>query len=231
MSHAPISTMFGVLLRSATIDLWLSVGLVVQTFRHPFTRPIMMVFFGITLAASIAGVSTQWASTTFHASISSIDRITAMGQIISATTLVVLPVLAKYAIQPRLRRRASGTADFCVVVGSLLTSVAGLMIIGMAPSLTIYAIGVAVSATNVGTWDALRAFATTNLSNKDLTEGLYVSICTVQTLAGIVGAPLWSGLFMWLLGHPQVPPGVLYLGCSLLAFTCLIITLLIPRPR
>jgi hypothetical protein len=231
MSHASISTLFSVLLRSATIDLWLSVGLVVQIFRNPITRPIMMVNFGITLAGSIATVSTQWASTTFRTSISSIDKITAMEQIISAATLVALPFLGKYVIQPRLGMRANGAVDFYVIVGSLMDSAAGLLIIGMAPSLKIYAVGVAISATSMGSWDALRSFATIKLPNKDLVEGLYISIRTVSTLAAIIGAPLWSGLFMWLLGHPQIPPGVLYLACSLLVSVCLIITLRMPRPR
>ncbi|KAF2023576.1 hypothetical protein EK21DRAFT_105214 [Setomelanomma holmii] len=184
-----VPTMFRALLRAATVDLGLSIKLVVQTVRHPFTRPVMILHFGTTLASCISLTTQQWASGTFHAGLSNIDKVTAMEQIVSAVTLLALPALARYLLHPRLRTKEA--VDFWVIVGSLLASIAGVLIIATAPSLAVYAVGVAVAATGIGVSDALRSFATNALSDKDLVQRLYMSIRTVQTLAAIIGAPLW----------------------------------------
>jgi hypothetical protein len=225
----PPVTMFDALLRAATVDLPLSIMLVVQTIRDPFTRPVMILYFIFTLAGCISLTTQQWASGTFHTGISNIDKVTAMEQIISAATLLALPVLARYFLRPRLRSKEA--VDFCVMVGSMLTNIAGALIIAAAPSLAIYAGGVAVAATGIGIADALRSFATSSLSDKNLVERLYISIRTVQTLAAIVGAPLWSGSFVWLVSHPNLPRGSLYLEYAFLVFVCLVLALSLWRSR
>jgi hypothetical protein len=224
-----ISTMFRALLRAATVDLPLSIKLVVQTVRDPFTRPVMILYFGITLATCISLTTQQWASGTFHTGLSNIDKVTAMEQIVSAVTLLALPVVARYLLRPRLRTKEA--VDFSVIVGSLLASIAGALIIATAPSLAAYAVGVAVGATGIGVSDALRSFATSTLSDKDLVQRLYISIRTVQTLAAIVGAPLWSGFFVWLLDHPNLSRGSLYLGNAFLVFVCLLLAISLRRSR
>jgi hypothetical protein len=225
----PIPTMLRALLRAATVDLHLSIKLVIQTVRHPFTRPIMLLYFGTTLASCISLTTQQWASGTFHTGISNIDKVTAMEQIVSALTLLALPGLARYVLHPRLRTKQA--VDYWVLRSSLLAGIVGALIIAMAPSLAVYAVGVAVAATGVGVSDALRSFATSALSDKDLIQRLYMSIRTVQTLAAIVGAPMWSGLFVWLLEHPSVSRGSLYLGNAFLVFVCLLLVMSLRRFR
>lgn len=99
------STMFHALIRAATVDLHLSIMLVVQTIRHPFTRPVMILYFVATLASCISLTTQQWASGTFHTGISNIDQVTGMEQIVSAVTLLTLPVLSKYLLFPRLHNK------------------------------------------------------------------------------------------------------------------------------
>jgi hypothetical protein len=225
----PILTMFHALLRAATVELPLSIMLVVQTVRDPFTRPVMILYFGITLAGCISLTTQQWASGTFHTGISNIDKVTAMEQVVSAVTLLTLPVLARYFLRPRLRSKEA--VDFCVMVGSMLANIAGALIIAAAPSLAVYAAGVAVAATGIGISDALRSFATSALSDKDLVQRLYISIRTVQTLAAIVGAPLWSGSFVWLIGHPNLSRGSLYLEYACLVSVCLVLAMFLWQSR
>lgn len=229
MPKGPVATMFSALLRAATVDFRLSIMLVVQTIHDPFTRPVMMLYFGITLASCISLTTQQWASGTFHTGIANIDKVTAMEQVVSAVTLLALPVLARYLLRPRLRTKEG--VDFCVLVGSLLASIAGALIIATAPSLAAYAVGVAVAATGIGASDALRSFATSTVSDKDLVQRLYISIRTVQTLAAIVGAPLWSGFFVWLINHPNVSRGSLYLGNASLILVSLLLAMHLRRSR
>jgi hypothetical protein len=225
----PVPTMLRALLRAATVDLHLSIKLVIQTVRDPFTRPVMILYFGITLAACISLTTQQWASGSFNTGISNIDKITSMEQIISAVTLLALPGLARYVLHPCLRTKQA--VDYWVLVGSLLASAVGALIIAMAPSLAVYAMGVAVAATGVGVSDSLRSFATRSLSDKDQIQRLYMSIRTVQTLAAIIGAPLWSSFFVWLLDHPAVSRGSLYLGNAFLVFVCLLLVMSLRRFR
>ncbi|CAN9469169.1 unnamed protein product [Alternaria alternata] len=228
-SKGPVPTMFRALLRAATVELRLSIMLVAQTIRHPLTRPVMLIYFGTTLASCISLTTQQWASGTFHTGISNIDKVTAMEQVVSATTLLALPGLAAYLL--RWRQRSKEAVDYLIIVGSLSTSLAGVLIIAMAPSLTIYAVGVAVAATSMGLSDALRSYATSAVAEKDMVQRLYMSIRTVQTLAAIVGSPLWSGYFVWLIKHPNVPRGSLYLGNAFLVFCSLLSAMSLRKSR
>ncbi|RYO48954.1 hypothetical protein AA0113_g9732 [Alternaria arborescens] len=227
-TKARTPTLFRALLRAATVDLYLSIELVVQTFRHPFTRRVMMLFFGTTLAAVISMTTPQWASGTFQTSLSQVDQITALEQIISACTLLALPLLSRYVLRPRLH--AKHAVDLAIIVGSLLTGILSALVIAMAPSLSIYAIGVAIGATGMGLSDALRSFATSGLSSEEAVQRLYMSIRTVQTLAAIAGTPLWSGLLLWIISNPSVPRGLLYLGNCGVLITCLLSIKFLQRP-
>lgn len=216
----PAPTVLHALLRTVTVDLRYSIELVIQTVRHPFTRQVMLLYFGSTLAACISLVTPQWASGTFHTGLSNVAKVTAMEQIVSAVTLLTLPVLTKFVLYPRLRARE--VVDFWVIVASLLATVVGTLVIATAPSLMIYAVGVAIAATGMGLSDALRSFATSALANKELVQMLYMSIRTVQTLAAIIGMPLWSAFFLWLLDHPDLPRGLLYLGNTCMVLVCFV---------
>lgn len=225
----PAPTVFGSLLRAATVDLYLSMELVIQTVRHPFTRRVMILYFGTTLAACIGITTPQWASGTFHTGISNVDQVTAMEQIVSALTLLSLSSLTRYLLRPWLRTKKA--VDFCLIAASLVASITGALFIAAAPSLPVYAVGVAIGATGMGLSDALRSFATSALASKELVQRLYMSIRTVQTLAAIVGTPLWSGFFVWILHHPNVPRGLLYLGYAGVLSVCLLFALFLRAPR
>ena len=226
-TKSPAPTMFHSLLRAATVDLYLSVELLIQTMRHPFTRRIMMLYFGATLAMCIGVTTPQWPSGSFHTRISNVSQVSAMEQIVSALTLFTLPLLSRYVLRPRLHTKAA--VDYWIIVASMLANITGGLVIAMAPSLAVYAGGSAIAAMGMGLSDALRSFATSTLSNKELIERLYVSIRTVQTLAAIVGTPLWSGFFVWILHHPNVPRGLLYLGYTCVVLVCL--SLAVPLRR
>ncbi|KAH6623166.1 hypothetical protein F5144DRAFT_582543 [Chaetomium tenue] len=225
----PAPTVLHALLRTVTVDLRYSMELVMQTVRHPFTRRVMLLYFGSTLAMCISLVTPQWASGTFHTGLSNVAKVTAMEQIVSAVTLLALPVLTKFVLYPRLR--AKEVVDFWVIVASLMASIVGTLVIATAPSLIIYAVGVAIAATGMGLSDALRSFATSALANKELVQMLYMSIRTVQTLAAIIGMPLWSAFFLWLLDHPDLPRGLLYLGNTCIVLVCLVLARSMRRSR
>ncbi|KAK4147334.1 uncharacterized protein C8A04DRAFT_34063 [Dichotomopilus funicola] len=200
----PAPTVLHALLRTVTVDLRYSIELVIQTVRHPFTRRVMLLYFGSTLAMCISLVTPQWASGTFHTGLSNVAKVTAMEQIVSAVTLLALPVLTKFVLYPRLR--AKEVVDFWVIVASLLASIVGTLVIATAPSLIIYAVGVAIAATGMGLSDALRSFATTALANKELVQMLYMSIRTVQTLAALIGMPLCHIIEKICQGDSRRPP-------------------------
>ncbi|KAK5632804.1 hypothetical protein RRF57_008518 [Xylaria bambusicola] len=217
----PDSTVSRTLLRAATVDIYLSVELVIQTVRHPFTRHVMILFFAYTLAGTISGTSPQWASSTFNARLANVDQIRGMEMIISALVLVSLPVLSSYVLRPWLRTKQA--VDIWVITASMLALLTGTLIMAMAPSLVVYAIGVAISALGVGVSDALRSFATSVLSDGDALERLYVCIRTMQSLASIAGTPLWSGFFLLILSNPLLPHALLFLGNAFVYLVCLIL--------
>ncbi|KAI0505162.1 hypothetical protein F5B22DRAFT_628771 [Xylaria bambusicola] len=223
----PDSTIFRTLLRAATVDIYLSVELVIQTVLHPFTRHIMILFFAYTLGGTISGTSPQWASSTFNARLANIDQIRAMEMIISAFVLLSLPVLSNYVLRPRLRTKQA--VDIWVITASMIALLTGTLTMAMAPSLVVYTIGVAISAMGVGVADALRSFATSALSDGDALERLYVCIRTMQSLASMAGTPLWSGLFLLILSNPLLPHGLLFVGNAFVYLVCLILARFLHR--
>ncbi|EFR00819.1 hypothetical protein MGYG_03823 [Nannizzia gypsea CBS 118893] len=201
-------------LRASTVDLYLSLQLIVQALRNPLTLRVMSMFFTYTLAGTVSSTSQQWASSTFHASLASIDKITSMEQIMSAIFLLILPIVSQRLLRPRLRGKQD--TDLWVIMGSLTVGAFGALIISMAPSLKIYALGVAVGACAVGMADSLRSFATSALSDTESLQSLYMCIRTLQSLAAIVGTPLWGGIFLLILkSGGALPPGFLYFSTSL----------------
>ncbi|RDL36297.1 Major facilitator superfamily, general substrate transporter [Venustampulla echinocandica] len=222
-SHGRLA-LWQTVLRAATVDLFLSAQFVAQALRNPLTLRVMSIFFTYTLAGTVSGISQQWASGTFHATLANVDKITSMEQIISAVVLFALPTFSKRLLRPRLRGKQD--TDLWVITASLVFCVFGSLIMAMAPSIVIYALGVAVSALSVGLADSLRSFATTALSDTETLESLYMSIRTMQSLAAIVGTLLWGGVFLLILNSDGgLPPGLLFFATCLVLLVSLYSTI------
>ncbi|KAL7935557.1 major facilitator superfamily domain-containing protein [Trichoderma chlorosporum] len=212
-------TLWQSVLRAATIDLYLSLRLIGEAVRNPLTLRVTGVFFAYTLAGNVSSTSLQWASATFHSPLASIDKITSMEQVISAVVLFSLPAISQHVLRPRLRGKQD--TDLCIIITSLIVLVFGALTMAMAPGLGIYAVGVGVSACGVGLTDSLRSFATTALSDTESLQTLYMSIRTMQSLAAIVGTPMWGGIFLLILKSDKLPPGALFFANSLVMATAL----------
>ncbi|KID88389.1 Major facilitator superfamily domain, general substrate transporter, partial [Metarhizium majus ARSEF 297] len=201
-------------LRAATVDLLLSIQFVVQALRNPLTLRVMSIFFTYTLAGTVSGTSQQWASSTFHTSLADVDKVTSMEQVVSAVVLFSLPTVSQRLLRPRLRSKQN--TDLWVITASLVFCAFGALVMSLAPSIGIYAVGVAVSALGVGLADSLRSFATSALSDTETLESLYMSIRTMQSLAAIVGTPLWGGIFLLILkSDGGLPPGLLFFATGI----------------
>jgi len=223
--HSP-SSLWGILIRAATVDLYLSLKLVVDTVRDPLTRQVMAIFFTYTLAVCVSATTQQWASSTFHAKLADVDQVTSMEQIVSAVALLTLPLFSQYVLRPRLVTKQR--VDFQLIILSLIIGVASALVMALAPSMLVYALGVAISALGVGLADCLRSFATTAVNDSEAVEKLYMSIRTVQSLGAIIGTPLWANIFLLILkSNGAIPPGTLFIvnGTILLGSLCLTLNL------
>ncbi|KHN99774.1 Major facilitator superfamily domain, general substrate transporter [Metarhizium album ARSEF 1941] len=223
-SHGPPAALWRSVLRAASVDLFLSLQLVLQALRNPLTLRVMSIFFTYTLAGTVSGTSQQWASSTFRTTLANVDKITSMEQVISAVVLFALPAVSQQLLRPRLRGKQD--TDLCVITASLVLAVFGALIMAVAPSIGVYASGVAVSALGVGLADSLRSFATSALSDTETLQSLYMSIRTMQSLAAIVGTPLWAGIFLFILkSDGGLPPGLLFFATCLVLLVSLYSTM------
>ncbi|KAK9435861.1 Major facilitator superfamily domain, general substrate transporter [Metarhizium brunneum] len=211
-------------LRAATVDLLLSIQFVVQALQNPLTLRVMSIFFTYTLAGTVSGTSQQWASSTFHTSLADVDKVTSMEQVVSAVVLFSLPTVSQRLLRPRLRSKQN--TDLSVITASLVFCAFGALVMSLAPSIGIYAVGVAVSALGVGLADSLRSFATSALSDTETLESLYMSIRTMQSLAAIVGTPLWGGIFLLILkSDGGLAPGLLFFATGIVFLVSLYSTM------
>lgn len=138
-----------------------------------------------------------------------------MEQITSALTLFTLPLLSKNVLRPRLHTKQA--VDFWIIVPSLIVYLLGYLVIAVAPSMAIAAIGVGLS-------DALRSFVTTGSSNEEAVLKLFLGIHAAQALVSIADMPLWSGFFLWILNNPSLPRSLLFLGNAGIILVCLLMT-------
>ncbi|RHZ54843.1 putative MFS transporter [Aspergillus thermomutatus] len=142
------------------------------------------------------------------------------------TLLLILPVLSKALDKylPPIRR------DLRISLGSILTTAVGLVLMALAASPTVFAVGLSISSLGGGFVPALRSVATALVDEAEM--GLLgTTIALTQGIGAIIAGPLMAGTFKFSMTLDGVWLGLPYMTATALVVMACWATWMIRVPR
>lgn len=109
--------------------------------------------------------------------------------------------------------------DLFITHASLLANLVGMIGLGFSNSAALFIMSLCVFTFGCGLGDSLCAFGTLSLPPGETVAEFYTRFGLVQTLAGIAGAPVWSGILSLVLKSSLLPLGFPFWLCACL-FGC-----------
>lgn len=180
-------------LRAVTIDYTKSFHIAIELFVHDkLSRLCLAIFFFNVTGMGVRIVLQQWASKFFRWTLAETSYILSFELFVNSIVLVSLPYITQKLLKPRLG--STRQADLWVSKASLLMNIAGAFCIGFAPAKPSFIVSLTIYSIGVGLYDSLRSFATSFLQKEQITR-LYVGVAVVETIGGLIGGPLWTGIF------------------------------------
>jgi hypothetical protein len=140
--------------------------------------------------------------------------------------LLILPALSKALDRflPPIRR------DLRISLGSVLTIAAGYVLMALAASPTVFAVGLSISSLGVGFFPALRSVATALVDEAEI--GLLgTTIALMEGLGAIIAGPMMAGTFKFSMTLHGVWLGLPYMTATALVLIACWATLVIRVPR
>lgn len=199
--------------RAVTVDYFKSFRIVIDLLVHDkLSRMCMTIFLFNVVGMGVRIVLQQWASTFFHWTLVKTSYVLSFELLVNGLVLVSLPFISQRVLKPRLG--STRQADIWVAKVSLIMNIIGALCIGFAPTGVLFVVALTVYSAGAGLYDALKSFATGLLRKEEITR-LYVGISMVETVGGLIGGPLWSGVFSLALCVDFLGTGLPFWMCSL----------------
>lgn len=140
----------------------------------------------------------QWTFATVNAAL-------ALKALVSALVLFLLPTVRKLFLEPRM---STPRIDLLITQASLVANLIGMVGLGFSVSAGLFILSLCVFTSGTGLVDSLYAYGTLSLPAGEQITELYLRLGLVQTIAGLVGAPLWSMIFSLVLKSEVLPLGL-----------------------
>lgn len=184
----------------------------------------LIVMFLHTLSLGVRGLLRPWISKRYAWTLAQTGYILSLESILSVAVLFLLQYLDTSKGKSELAKRAR---ELWVSKLSLLSAIAGSLMLAISGYRTFFFLSLIVISGSVGFLDAIKAYFTAQLDVQDIGR-LYSTIMVVETLAMILGAPVWSALYSTAYGLGEAWQGLPW-ACS--ALMLLLTLLLIGRLR
>lgn len=143
-----------------------------------------------------------------------------------STLLLILPALSKVLdrLLPPTRR------DLRISAGSVLTIAVGHVVMALAASPTVFAVGLSISSLGMGFVPALRSVATALVDEAEI--GLLgTTIALTQSIGAIIAGPMMAGTFKFSMRLHGIWLGLPYMAATALVLIACWATLMIRVPR
>jgi len=154
------------------------------------------------------------------------QRHVALEGALSWLVLLSLPFFRRAFLAPHM---TVANTDIAIVQGSLGANIMGMISLGLSTSKIPYIAAISVYTSGSGLADSLRTYATLGLSPMEQVSDLYVRFSLTETLAGLLGPPLWTGLFGSVLKGGYLPVGLPFWICAAVFAGALTLTWSIKR--
>ena len=171
------------------------------------TFTVILVFLVNGFAVNIQVIMPQYTSLVLSWPFAQVDALQALKSLVSALVLLCLPTFRKTYLEPRL---STPQIDFVITQVSLAANVIGMIGLGFAGVFTstgLFVSSLCVYTSGIGLNDSLTSYGTFSLTPGQTVADFYVRIGLVNLIAGLTAAPLWSGLFSFILRSKILPIG------------------------
>ena len=175
------------------------------------TFTVILVFLMNGLAIRIEILLPQYISLLLHWPLATVNRTLALKSLVSSIILFALPTLRKIYLEPRM---TTPQIDLFITQAALLANMIGMIGIGFSAPATFFVLALCVYTAGNGLYDSLTAYGTLTLPPGEKVSEFYVRTGLINTLAALVGAPVWSLIFSYVLKSGFLPLGLPFWLCA-----------------
>ena len=175
------------------------------------TFTVLIVFLLNGLAVGINVLLPQYTSLSLQWPLATVNRAMALQALVSALVLFALPTLRRCFLEPRM---AAQQIDLFITQSSLIANAIGVIGLGISAPATFFILSFCVYTSGSGLADSLTSYGTSSLPEGQKVDDLYVRTGLISTVAGLIGAPLWSGLFSLVIQSESLPLGLPFWLCA-----------------
>ena len=153
----------------------------------------------------------QYTSLVLDWPFATVNAALALKSLISALILFSLPTFRVLVLEPRM---SIPSIDLLVTQASLFAYMVGMLGLGFSASAGLFILSLCIFTSGTGLEDSLCAYGTISLPPGEKITDYYLRIGLVQTIAGLVAAPLWSATFSLVLKSGMLPYGLPFWLCA-----------------
>ena len=175
------------------------------------TFTVVLIILTNGFAANIQVLLPQYTSLALKWTFATVNAALATKTFASTVVLFSLPTVRKLFLEPRMD---TPHIDLLITRVSIITNLIGMAGIGIATSAWLFVVFLCISTSGVGLVDSLYAYGTHNLPPGEGITELYLRFGLVQTIAGLMGAPLWSIIFSFVLKSRFLPFALPFWLCA-----------------
>ena len=177
------------------------------------TFTVLIVFLINGLAIRMDILLPQYTSLVLHWPLATVNRALALKALVSSLMLFALPTLRKWYLEPRM-----GTlqVDLLITQVSLLTNTIGVIGLGFSAPAVFFILALCIYTSGTGLADSLTAYGALTLPPGENVLEFYMRTGLINTIAAMIGAPLWSAVFSLVLRSGFLPLGLPFWMCAAL---------------
>lgn len=175
------------------------------------TYTVLIVFLINGLAIRIDSLLPQYTSLVLQWPLATVNRALALKALVSALMLFALPTLRKWYLEPCM---STLQVDLLITQVSLLANTIGVIGLGFSAPAAFFILALCMYTSGTGLADSLTAYGTFTLPPGEKVPEFYMRTGLINTIAAMIGAPLWSATFSLVLRSGFLPLGVPFWICA-----------------
>ena len=203
------------------IDSWYNAyRSILNVFNAPRpTSIILAIWFLYMLAIRAEVLLPQYTSLVLSWPLATVNRLLALKELVTATMLLSLPTLRKVCLEPRMSTRQ---IDLLITQVSIIVNTLGFIGLAFSTRADFFIMSLCLYTSGCGLDDSLTAFGVfTLLPGEDVAE-FYMRTGLLTTIGSLLGSPLLSLVFNFVLKNPTLPFGLPLLLCAGLLGACVV---------
>lgn len=193
-------------IKATIMDSWRSSLLsLIKLFASPNpTFTVLFIFLLNGLAMRVEVLLPQYISLTLHWPLATVNAALAVKALVGAVVLLSLPILRASFLEPRL---STLHTDLCIAGISLFAQSVGMISIGFSTPAPLFIIILCIYTSGIGLSDSMTGFGKMTLPAGERAADFFVRQGLINTIAGLIAAPLWSTVFSFCLKSDALPIG------------------------